>query len=285
MNKKLNHAKLRAARIKPREFDPSKSVGRLFLDKVLTLFVISIPLAVLALWGNAQLETFRAKQREFERRQQVWTTLHTDFEAAYRDYSRACSDASMAYHRYLNLSSAAEAAHQRGVAEAVALFSTTPHQESDIEAYAASLYESIESMSVEDKKWISERTEAAQRDLIDSSVRLNDIIRLGVLYSYAYDRDDFYRFSDALSDWLVESVDNYYPMLTSINNDLLADATIYYESARAHDSRENAYNSLSLMMLDHSLRPSTEELDRLLYLQEQDELRSSDDLSAPKSND
>lgn len=76
-----NKSTIRHARITHRPRidikDPSKSIGRLLLDKLLTLFVVSLPIAGFAIWGNGQVAEYNAllKERDYER--YTWEKLES----------------------------------------------------------------------------------------------------------------------------------------------------------------------------------------------------------------
>jgi len=58
--------------------DKSKSVERLFLDKFLTLIVISLPLSYFVFIGNATLAEYNTRMKEYEHQRYSWEKLESD---------------------------------------------------------------------------------------------------------------------------------------------------------------------------------------------------------------
>ncbi len=229
-NRSLLHSILK----RKRKDSKWKGLDRFAVEQLIRMLAFGFPLAVLALLGNAKLEEFRTKQREFDRRQQVWSTLHNQLSETYGTFRHALTDSRVLYIEYLDFS-----------------------EELDMARHNGSSDDELDAMFVE--RDFKGRASALNATLISSLEIFYNITHTSLLYSVAHDRiyiDDYVMLFMSSS---LLSASAYTQMLACISNDLLADATIYYEQSLSDNSLSMHYGMLSVLMLDHNLKPTDEE--------------------------
>jgi hypothetical protein len=221
-----------------KQAEDSKKLGELLKEQFARLLVFGVPLAALALWGNGQIEEFRAKERAFERRQQVWSSLYADFSSAFAEFRAARRDARLLYHEYVAYSKDSDQSGSR--------------------RYGA---------VIRDNNYYIDRAHEVQGQIDASFASLRDAIETGLHYGVVYKRTGYADYSSSFLDWLITNYEFYCGLLKSIRYEWLADASIYFEEIDSHPDSLSGYTSMSILMLDHNLMPTEAALKDLQELQ------------------